>query len=90
MSFRAIALLALLVSPALAQPMPPEDLQRLLAVMESQRNAAGNQHAFAEMRAAKLADDLAKANARISELEKKLGEATPLPPARPSTTGSSP
>lgn len=52
---------------------------RLLATIEAQRNWALTQHAMAEARAAGLAEDLARANARIKELEPK----PESPPAAP-------
>lgn len=63
-------LIAMMISgTALAQQSDPATLQRLLSAVENQRNQALTQHAMAEARAVGLADDLAKANARIKELE---------------------
>jgi hypothetical protein len=70
----AAALLA--ASPALAQQQAdPAFLNRALTALQAQRNAAMDQAAGEKARADGLADDLAKAQARIKELEK--------PPAKP-------
>lgn len=73
--------MAACATPAAAQTMPPDDLQRLIQVIAAQREAAANLQAYAEMRAAKLADDLAKANAKIAALEKPA--AAPTVPEAP-------
>lgn len=58
--------------PAFAQQAPdPAFLQRALGAVEQQRNQALNSQAVAEARAAGLSDDLAKAQARIKEMETK-------------------
>lgn len=65
----AIAL-AVLASPAFAQQQPdPAFLQRALAAMQAQRNQAQD---IAAEREAQLAVELAKAQARIKELEAKI------------------
>lgn len=62
----------LLASPAFAQQQPdPRFMQRAIAALQSQRNQALDAAAGAEARAAELADDLARAQARIKELEPK-------------------
>lgn len=67
---RLVLLLALVSSPALAQQQPdPAFLQRALASMQNQRNQAMDAAARAEAIAAGLSDDLAKAQARVKELE---------------------
>ncbi len=66
-------ILALAISTsARAQQQPdPVVLQRAVAALQAQRNQALDSAAAAEVRAAGLADDLAKAQARIKELEPK-------------------
>lgn len=55
-----------------AQQAPdPAFLQRALSALQAQRNAALDSQVVAEARAAGLTDDLAKATARIKELETK-------------------
>lgn len=73
---RLIFVFALLPTVALAQPQQtdPAVLQRAIAAIQLQRNAAWDAAASAEIRAAGLADDLAKAQARIKELEPKPAE----------------
>jgi hypothetical protein len=68
----AILLLLLAASPASAQQQPdPQFMQRAIAALQTQRNQALDTAAGAEARAAGLADDLARAQARIKELEQK-------------------
>lgn len=70
-----LAFAVLATTAAIAQPAPPAVdpalLQRALNVLQAQRNQAMDSAAIAEARAAGLTDDLAKANARIKELEPK-------------------
>lgn len=62
----------LLTNLAFAQQQTdPVILQRTIEVLEGQRNQAFNREALAEIRAAGLAADLAKASAKIKELETK-------------------
>jgi hypothetical protein len=61
----------LLPSAALAQQADPAFLQRAVGVLQTQRNDAFNAAAAQQVRADGLADDLAKAQARIKELEQK-------------------
>lgn len=69
---RLALLLALLASPAFAQQQPdPALLQKVIGSMQAQRNQAQDTAAVAEARAAMLSDELAKAQARIKELEPK-------------------
>jgi hypothetical protein len=57
---------------AFAQQRPdPALLQKIIGSMQAQRNQAMDAAAIAEARGAGLADDLAKAQARIKELEPK-------------------
>lgn len=60
-------------TPTAAQQQSPDlaAAQRLLTAIETQRNQALTQHAYAEARAAGMVDELARANARIKELEPK-------------------
>lgn len=55
--------------PAPSTQADPVILQRALTVLQSQRNQAMDAAAAADIRSAGLVDDLAKANARIKELE---------------------
>jgi len=67
-----LATLLLAATPAVAQQQPdPAFLQRALASMQSQRNQAMDALAVQEAKSVGLADDLAKAQARIKELEPK-------------------
>lgn len=71
MKYLVLAILALLATPALAQQQPPDPafLQRFLGAMQAQRNQALDVAAVGEAKAQGLAEDLAKAQARIKELE---------------------
>lgn len=70
--FVLLALLGSVSTSAIAQQQPdPAFLQRALAAMQAQRNQAQDSAAVAEARAAGLSDDLAKAQARIKEIESK-------------------
>lgn len=65
-------LFLLLASPAFAQQAPdPAFLQRALTALQTQRNVAMDSAAVAEAKLAAMADELAKAQARIKELEPK-------------------
>lgn len=68
---RILLILALLLAagPAIAQQADTAFLQRAISVLQAQRNTALDQAALAEAKLAGLADDLAKANARIKSLE---------------------
>lgn len=76
MKIRLIAAaLVLFASPALAEQKPdPEFLQKALTVMQAQRNNAMDADAVAEAKLATTTDELAKAQARIKELEAKSGD----------------
>lgn len=65
-----VALLALfLVSPAFSQQADPAFLQKAISALQGQRNAALDQAAAAEAKGAVTADELAKAQSKIKELE---------------------
>ncbi|MHB8268227.1 hypothetical protein [Bradyrhizobium sp.] len=70
-----IVLLALFTatSVAAAQQQPPDPIvmQRALNSLQAQRNQAMDAAAAQEVRAAGLAEELAKAQARLKELEPK-------------------
>ena len=69
---RLVFAILLLATPAFAQQQPdPAFLQRALASMQSQRNQAMDALAVSEAKSAGLADDLAKAQIRIKELDDK-------------------
>lgn len=57
--------------PANAEQPDLQVLQRAVSILQAQRNQAQDSAAAAEVKAAGLADDLAKAQARIKELESK-------------------
>jgi hypothetical protein len=62
--------IALLATPALAQQQPsPALLEKAIASIQNQRNNALDALAATEARAAIQAEELAKAKARITELE---------------------
>jgi hypothetical protein len=68
----AAALFLVVATSAQAQQQPdPAFLQRALAAMQGQRNQAMDVAVAQQARADGLVDDLAKANARIRELEPK-------------------
>lgn len=71
MYLRAFVLLVALTLPANAQQPDPVFLQRAIAAVQAQRNVAMDAAAVAEAKVAALTDDLAKAKARIKELEPK-------------------
>jgi hypothetical protein len=62
----------LLISPAIAQQSPdPAFLQAAVTALQAQRNAANDNAAALEAKLNIATADLAKANARIKELEPK-------------------
>lgn len=63
--------LVIVASSAAAQQADPAELSRRIAVIEAQRNQALGWHAASESARAGLAEDLARAQARIKELEPK-------------------
>lgn len=69
-----LTMLSLSAAPALAQAQDPAFLTRALAAMSAQRNQAMDAAVAQQARAEGLAQDLAKANERIKELEPKKGE----------------
>lgn len=75
-AFIVVAILTLAM-PALAQQQQISDpamLQRMLALAQAQRNQFLDAYTVAEAHAVGLAEDLAKAQARIKELEPKPDE----------------
>lgn len=80
MKWIIVTLSVIASSAAFAQQQPDTALlQRAANAIQAQRNQAMDAAAVAEARAAGLAEDLAKSNARIKELE---GRATPPAPAK--------
>lgn len=68
---RLAILLALAATPALAQQQPdPAFLQKALAVLQAQRNAALDGQAAAEARAAMLADENAALKKQVEDSKK--------------------
>lgn len=87
---RVAVLLALLMpSAALAEQAPnPIALQKIIAVVQAQRDAAANAHASAEARILLLVDENAALKAQVTDLEKQVAAAkpadasgAPVPPA---------
>jgi Skp family chaperone for outer membrane proteins len=78
---RILFIMGCLATPALAQQQAPDPavLQRAVAVIQAQRNQALDVAASADVRAAGLADELAKAQAKLKELKQK---AEPAPAAK--------
>lgn len=72
MRYLAVALV-LIATPALAQQQPadPVFMQRAIQALQAQRNQAQDAQAIETARATGLSDDLAKAQARVKELEDK-------------------
>jgi hypothetical protein len=71
-AFVAMGVALLASAPAFSQQQPEvATLQRAINILQMQRNQASDQTVAAELRASGLADDLAKAQARIKELEEK-------------------
>lgn len=66
-----VGFLTLASFSAFAQQPDPATLQRTIAILQSQRNQIMDALASTELRVATLAEDLAKAQARIKELEPK-------------------
>ena len=69
---RLAILLSLLVTPAFAQQQPPDPatLQRAIAAIQAQRNAALDQAASMQIEAQRLAEDNQKLRAEIESLKK--------------------
>lgn len=67
------ALAAMLLMPAANAQQAPDTaaLQRAIAALQAQRNQAWDVAVTLEMKAASLAEDLAKAQAKVKELEEK-------------------
>lgn len=68
---RLALVLAFIASPAIAQQSDPAFIARALAVVQAQRNQAMDQAAGEKARADGLAEDLARAQSVIKELEAK-------------------
>lgn len=66
---RLLILACLIAGPAFAQQQLDPAMQRLLDAIAGQRNLALNQAASCSASAGSLADELAKAQARIKALE---------------------
>lgn len=73
---KIIACVLLIGTPVLthAQPVDPAFMQRAIAALQAQRNAAQDATVVAEAKAAGIADELVKAQTRIKELEAKKAE----------------
>jgi len=69
---RIAFLLFIFATPALAQqaPLDPATLQRALAAVQQQRNAAMDQTASAQIEAMRLAEEVAKLKAEIEAIKK--------------------
>lgn len=67
-----IVSLLLLATPAIAQQQPPDQatMQRAIAAIQAQRNAALDQAASIQVEAQRLADENAKLKAEIEALKK--------------------
>jgi hypothetical protein len=72
--FKKIVLASfILATPAFAQQQPDASfLQRAINTLQTQRNTALDAQAVAEARASGFTEELAKANAKIKELEDKV------------------
>jgi hypothetical protein len=71
---RYIFILLLMVTPVFGQQLDPAFMQKAINALQTQRNEALDSAATAQARAAILADELAKAQERIKELEPKAEE----------------
>lgn len=74
MYLRSLLLLLALTTPAFAQQPDSIFLQKAITAVQTQRNLAMDTAAVAEAKVAQLTEDLAKAQARIKELEDKANE----------------
>lgn len=61
-------------TPALAQTNDPQFNTRIIIALQTQRNQAWDQVAIGEANLVKAQEELKQAQARIKELETKLGE----------------
>lgn len=71
----ATIILALLITPVLAQQPDPATLQKAVTVIQAQRNQALDAQASAEIRAALLNEEVTKLKARVQELEAQVPKA---------------
>lgn len=70
-----VGLALVFATGAVAQPAPPPDiptLQKAIAIIQAQRNQAFDAQAGAEVRAATLAEEVARLKAQVRALEAKL------------------
>jgi hypothetical protein len=67
---RIFLILLAISSSALAQQPDPVFLQKAIAAVQAQRDAANNNAAIETARAAMLADEVAKLKAEIEEMKK--------------------
>lgn len=74
MYLRSLLLLLALTAPASAEQPDSVFLQKAITAVQTQRNLAMDTAAVAEAKVAQLTEDLAKAQARIKELEDKANE----------------
>lgn len=73
---KILVLTTMLVTSAFAQQQPdPTFMQRAITSLQAQRNAALDAQTIAEAKLAGVTEDLAKAQARIKELEGSKPEA---------------
>lgn len=76
--FKRVALLLVLsTAPAFAQAPDPAFLQKAVNALQTQRNSAMDAQAVAEAKLQIVTDDLAKANAKIKELEEAAEKKAP-------------
>lgn len=76
MYLRALVLLLAFTAPAFTQQQP-KDIDSILALVRAQRNQFLDSFNDAAVKVDSLTNDLAKANARIKELEDKAKEVKP-------------
>ena len=76
---KLVYLLAFIPTLAFAQPQQPDTatLQKALAILQAQRNAALDAAASAELKAAQLAEENAKLKAESDDLKKKAAPEKP-------------
>lgn len=76
---RLVILIALIATPALAQQHPPDPatLQRAIAAIQAQRNAALDQAASMQIEAQRLGEENKKLKDEIEALKKDQSKAAP-------------